>query len=190
LLEMVGHVRRMSLQSWPLRQNPPPIAAPHHPLVLLLPPMRRNTVLTPQKVTALVHKRYVPLGRQTEPLPLPMVPIKKVQVHLQVMRTHQIHLPLHKRTLSVIQRNLRPHVRIAPRKRQRFLYVLLKPKLLVRYYPRHCRHHIVHVHHPQNLHPELLAPLLELQVPNPRPRKRKHRHRNRFTTFTTVVNHV
>ncbi|WVZ01703.1 hypothetical protein V8G54_022509 [Vigna mungo] len=184
---MVGHVWWMSLQSGALRQNPPPIAAPHHSLVLVLPPVRRNAVLTPEKVTALVHKRYVTLRHQAEPLLLPMVAINEVQMNLQVMRTHQIHVPLHERTLSVIQRNLRPHVRIAPRKRQRILYVLLKQKLLVRYYPRHGGYHIVHVHHSQNLHPELLTPFFKLQIPNPRPRKRKHRHGN---TFATVANHV
>lgn len=47
-----------------------------------------------------------------------MVPIHQVQVNLQVMCTPKVTIPLQKWATRVIQRDFRPHVRVAPRERQ------------------------------------------------------------------------
>jgi hypothetical protein len=61
LFKVVGHIRWVGLHSGPLRQNPPPIAAPHHPFVLILPPVRRHPILTPQEIAAFVDEGDIPL---------------------------------------------------------------------------------------------------------------------------------
>lgn len=90
LLKVVGHIRWVGLHSGPLRQNPPPIAAPHHPFVLILPPVRRHPILAPQEIAAFVDKGDIPLRHQAKPPPLAVVAIHQVQKRLQIVRTTRI----------------------------------------------------------------------------------------------------
>nr|GMD16331.1 Os05g0573950 [Ipomoea batatas] len=74
-------VRRMRLDPGALRHHPAPIAAPHHPFILVLPPPRRHAMLPLQEVGVFVHQRNIPSRRRPEPAALAVVSVDEVQLH-------------------------------------------------------------------------------------------------------------
>jgi hypothetical protein len=48
--------RVVIIELWAVRLHPTPILAPHHALVLILPPVRRDQVMVFQEITRLVHQ--------------------------------------------------------------------------------------------------------------------------------------
>jgi len=160
--------------------DPSAVGAADHALVVVLAPAGGHAVVVLEEVARLVHQRRVAPARQHEPLTAPVVPVDEVQVRLQVVVARRVQRVLEERRPLVVQPQLHADVGVAPWQPQHpFRHAphhLRRP--LVQQDPRHPRHVVVHVHHPQRLHPELrLEPPLERRVAHPRTPKRVHAHR-------------
>ena len=117
------------------------------------------------------------------------LPVEEVEVRLEVVEAGRVERVLEERRPLVVERELHADVRVAPRHPEDALRhpPQRRRRPLVQQDPRHPRHPVVLVHHPQRLLRELpLEPLLEPRVPHPRPRERVHAHRRRRLIPTAV----
>lgn len=152
LSEVVGGiVRVVGLNPRAVRQDPPTIRASNHALILVLAPERRDTVLRLEEVRVLIDKSDIALVSKTKATTRASIPIHEVEVGLEIVRATHVVGVFQERRVCVVEGELCPDVRVAPREVDLLFEILLVLGFLVCYQAKHLRHLVVHVYYPKHL---------------------------------------